>query len=172
MRRQSRLYARAGGSISALAIVGMFVITGTPSFGGPATTGAPTAATPDCSVPIGNVAAEVCYPSVAALNAATPSTIYIAADDYSGTYQSGALLQWTTTYNRCSTFTGNQMPSGWGNRVRSVHTYSGCASTVFAGRYYTQPEFQVYVDTVANSLGAMNGRGNSQTFCSYDGCPR
>lgn len=166
-----RISFRSGGIVGATALVGMFGLAGTPSFGGPTTTGAPTPATPDCSVPVGSVAAEVCYPSLAAMEAVTPSTTYIAADDYSGTNQSGYILQWTTSYNRCSTFTGNQMPAGWGDRVQSVHTYSGCASTVFAGKYYTQPEYQVYVDTAANSLGAMNQKGNSQTFCSYNGCP-
>ena len=157
--------------MAAVALARIFALTGTPNFGGPASTGAPTAATPNCRVPVGNIAAEVCYPSVGALESATPSTTYIAADDYSGTDQSGALLQWTTDYNNCSTSTGNQMPSGWANRVQSVHTYSGCASTVFVGKDYTQPECQVYVDTVANSLGVMNQKGSSQTFCSYNGCP-
>src|SRR5665213_2801368 len=97
---------------------------------------------------------------------AVPPPSVVLGIIYSGSNYTGSSFVWTGT--GCSaTVGGNNMPGGWNDRTRSVATYSGCATTLFANTNYGSPAYLIHVNSAVSDLGSFDGTASSELFCNY-----
>jgi hypothetical protein len=100
----------------------------------------------------------------------TPATTYVLSIDFQDSQGQGASFTWYQSAP-CGNYQASSMPSGWNDAVSSTHTYSGCASTLFANASFGQPSWQVGVDSGASFGGTtFNDQTSSEKWCTHVGC--
>jgi hypothetical protein len=99
------------------------------------------------------------------LAGASPLTGLPISIMYADAGYGGASFTWTGT--ACTTthsYAEPSMPSGWNDRVSSMHVYQNCNNTLYADISYGGASVSSGRNGSESSLGALNDKGSSQTW--------
>lgn len=89
--------------------------------------------------------------------------------DYSGSGFTGSTYSFYEP-SPCGSVEAGGMPAGWNDKVVSVATESGCATTLYWNGGFGTPDFFINVDVSDPDLGYFDRQTSSQVWCPTFGC--
>ncbi len=100
----------------------------------------------------------------------TANTTYVLSIDFTDVQGGGRSWTWYQSAP-CGNYQTAHMPTGWNDVVSSVHTYSGCAVTLFENANFGSPSWNVGVNSGASFGGTgFNDQASSEKWCTHLGC--
>jgi len=103
-------------------------------------------------------------------NADGPLTSVIIGIDYTGSNFTGTQLTWTES-SGCGSYSASSMPTGWNDVIKSVQTFSGCATTLYQNTNFGGSTSTTAVNSSSSDLGSFDSQASSEKWCtSSAGC--